>query len=161
MPVRVPGSGEVYKPGERLPARDRWIAHLAYIMDGAIPLGHWTIGLDPLLGLIPGLGDLLGALISMIIVARAVAAGIPRIAIARMVTNIGIDTLVGSIPVIGDAFDFAYKSNLKNLRIYENALYQPGRGTGRHWAFFIGLFLGIAAVFAGVVFGIIALVRIL
>ncbi len=159
MPVRVPGSGEVYRPGERLPARDRWVAHLAYLMDGAIPVGRWTIGLDPLLGLVPGLGDLIGALISMAIVARAVAAGIPRVAIARMVTNIAVDTLVGTIPVLGDAFDFAYKSNLKNLRIYEDALYEPGGGTARHWAFFAALFLAIAAVFAAVVIGIIALAR--
>ncbi len=142
-----------------MPARDRWIAHLAYLMDGSIPIGRWTIGLDPLLGLLPGLGDLLGALISMAIVARAVAAGTPRIAIARMVTNIAIDTFVGSIPVFGDAFDFAYKSNLKNLRIYEDALYAPGGGTARHWAFLTTLFLGIAAVFAGAGFGIIAFVR--
>jgi hypothetical protein len=88
-----------------------------------------------------------------------VTAGIPRIAIARMVTNIAIDTLVGSIPVFGDAFDFAYKSNLKNLRIYEDALYEPGGGMARHWAFFAALVIGIVAVFAAVVFVIIELVR--
>jgi hypothetical protein len=159
MPVRVPGSGEVYHPGERLPARDRWIGQLAYLMDGSIPIGRWTIGLDPLLGLLPGLGDLIGALVSMVIVARAVAAGIPRVAVARMVTNIAIDTLVGSIPVFGDAFDFAYKSNMMNLRIYEDALYEPGGGSARHWAFFATLVLGIAAVIAGVVLGVVALVR--
>ena len=159
MPVHVPGSGEVYRPGERLPGRDRWIAQLAYLMDGAIPIGRWTIGLDPLLGLLPGVGDLIGALVSMVIVVRAVTSGIPRVAIARMLTNIAADTLVGAIPLFGDAFDFAYKSNLKNLRIYEDALYEPGGGTARHWAFFAALLGGIAAVIAGAVFGMIALLR--
>jgi hypothetical protein len=159
MPVRVPNSGEVYRAGERLPERDRWMQHLAYAMDGAIQIGPWSIGLDPLIGLVPGFGDLIGALISMLIVGRAVQAGIPRIAIARMVTNIAIDTLVGSIPIFGDAFDFAYKSNIKNLRLYEEALYAGRAATARHWGFFLALFLGLAAVGAGLIYGVIALVR--
>ena len=157
--MRVPNSGEVYSPGERLPARDPWIAHLAYLMDGVIPIGPWSIGLDPLLGLVPGIGDVIGALISMVIVVRAVQAGIPRIAVARMVTNIAIDTLIGAIPILGDAFDFAYKSNLKNLRIYEQSL-DRGRGaTARHWGFFLMLSCGITAVVAVLVYGVVALVR--
>ena len=159
VPVHVRNSGEIYRAGERLPERDRWMQHLAYLMDGAVQIGSWSIGLDPLLGLVPGLGDLIGALISMLIVGRAVQAGIPRIAIARMVTNIAIDTLVGSIPLLGDAFDFAYKSNLKNLRIYEQSLYAGRTDTARHWSFFLALFLGLAAIGAGLVYGIVALVR--
>src|SRR3954471_19523362 len=119
MPVRVHNAAEVYRAGERLPARDPWIEHLANLMDGSIPIGRWSIGLDPLIGLIPGIGDVIGALISLIIVVRAVQAGVPRIAVARMMANITIDTLIGSIPLLGDAFDFAFKANLKNLRLYE------------------------------------------
>src|SRR5215471_1541050 len=132
MPVRVANSGEIYGKEERLPTPDPWIAHLAYLMDGAIPIGRWSIGIDPLLGLIPGIGDLLGALISMVIVMRAVQAGIPRIAVARMMANIAVDTLIGSIPLFGDAFDFAYKSNLKNLRIYEQSLIDRRAATVRN-----------------------------
>ena len=128
-------------------------------MDGVIPIGRWSFGLDPLLGLIPGIGDLIGAMISMLIVVRAVQAGVPRIAVARMMTNIAIDTLIGSIPIAGDAFDFAYKSNLKNLRIYEQSLYAGHAETARHWGFFIVLFAGIAGAIAGVVYGLVALVR--
>jgi hypothetical protein len=128
-------------------------------MDGAIPIGRWSIGLDPLLGLLPGIGDLISAAISMLIVMRAVQAGIPRIAVARMMANITIDTLIGAIPVVGDAFDFAYKANLKNLRIYEETLYAGHAATGCHWGFFLALFIGVAAVMAGLVFGVIALVR--
>jgi hypothetical protein len=159
MPVRVPNSGEVYRSDERLPAPDPWIRHLAYLMDGVIPIGRWSIGLDPLIGLLPGIGDLIGALISMVIVVRAVQAGIPRIAVARMLANITIDTLVGSIPLFGDAFDFAFKSNLKNLRIYEESLLNRRATTVRHWGFFIALFLGIAALFTLVAVGLFALAR--
>ena len=102
--------------------RDPVIDTIAHIMDGLIPIGRWRIGLDSFLGLIPGFGDIIGAAIGMVIVLRAVQAGIPRIAIAHMMTNIAIDTLVGAIPFLGDAFDFVYKSNTKNMRIYEEAL---------------------------------------
>jgi hypothetical protein len=128
-------------------------------MDGIIPIGPWSIGLDPLLGLIPGIGDLISALISMVIVVRAVQAGIPRVAVARMMTNIAIDTLVGAIPIVGDAFDFAYKSNLKNLRIYEQALADQRSATARHWGYFIALFTGVVAIIAFVVVGILAVLR--
>jgi hypothetical protein len=159
MPVRIYKPAQIYRADERLPVRDPWIEHLAYLMDGAIPIGRWSIGLDPLLGLLPGIGDLLGALISMVIVMRAVQAGIPRIAVARMMTNIAIDTLVGSIPILGDAFDFAYKSNLKNLRIYEQTLYDQRGATARHWGFFLALLAGIAVVIGGAVYSLIELTR--
>jgi Domain of unknown function (DUF4112) len=150
---------QIYRAGERLPARDPWIEHLAYLMDGAIPIGPWTIGLDPLLGLLPGVGDLIGAAISMVIVIRAIHAGIPRIAVARMMTNVAIDTFIGAIPVLGDAFDFAYKANLKNLRIYEEALVDGRSAKRRHWGFFVALIVGIILMIAGTVIGISALIR--
>jgi hypothetical protein len=159
MPTRIHKAAEVYRADERLPARDPWIEKLAYLMDGAIPIGRWSIGLDPLLGLVPGFGDLIGAVISMLIVIRAVQAGIPRIAVARMMTNVAIDTLIGCVPVVGDLFDFAYKSNLKNLRIYEESLYDGRDAAARHWGFFLALFVGVAAVIAALVVGFISLVR--
>jgi hypothetical protein len=159
VPVRVPNSGEIYRGDERLPARDPLIVHLAYLMDGVIPIGRWSFGIDPLLGLIPGIGDLIGALISMVIVMRAVQAGIPRIAVARMMANITVDTLVGSIPLLGDAFDFAYKSNLKNLRIYEECLMDRRAATVRNWGFFIVLALVAVAAVAGILMGVFALAR--
>jgi len=137
---------EVIRPGERLPARDPFAEKLAWLMDGMITVGKWSFGLDGIIGLVPGLGDMLGALISMIIVMRAVHARIPRVAIARMMTNIAIDTFVGSIPVFGDAFDFAYKSNFKNLRIYEDALQRGARANAGHWRFFLALFAAVAVV---------------
>ena len=68
---------EVIRPGERLPARDPVAEKLAWLMDGMIPSASWSFGLDGIIGLVPGLGDMLGALISMIIVLRAVQARNP------------------------------------------------------------------------------------
>jgi hypothetical protein len=120
--VREP---EVFRAGQPLPVpprRDPFIEKIAHVMDGLIPIGRFSIGLDSLVGLIPGLGDIVGALVGMLIVFRAVQAGIPRVAIARMVTNVAIDTIVGAVPFVGDVFDFVYKSNTKNLRIIRKHL---------------------------------------
>ena len=152
---------EVFRAGERLPARrrDPVAEKIAWVMDGLIPMGRWSIGLDGILGLIPGLGDVACALIGMLIVLRAVHAGIPRVVIARMMTNIAIDTFVGSIPLLGDAFDFMYKSNAMNLRLYEDALNEGNSraARARHWGFFIALFAGIALFLVVIVMGIVAL----
>jgi len=159
-PDRIRNPDEVYRAGEPLPMRDPMIEKIAWIMDGAIPIGgRFSIGLDSVLGLVPGLGDVIGALIGMVIVLRAMQAGIPRVAIARMTTNIAIDTLIGSIPILGDVFDVIYKSNIKNLRIYEEAVASGRQSAARHWGFFAALLIGVAAVVAGVAAGIMALLR--
>src|SRR3954464_14970672 len=152
---------EVYRAGEPLPVprrRDPFIEMIAHVMDGLIPIGRFSIGLDSIIGLIPGIGDIIGALIGMLIVLRAVQAGIPRVAIARMMTNIAIDTFVGAIPLIGDAFDFVYKSNKMNMRIYEEAL-EGRQSNARHWVFFILLFVGVAAVIWLAVWAVLGMVR--
>jgi hypothetical protein len=114
-----------------------WIEQLAWLMDEAIPLpGGWTIGLDGIIGLIPGFGDWLGGIISGVIVVAAARTGIPRAAILRMLMNVGIDTFVGSIPIVGDVFDFAYKSNTKNIRIFREHLKRE-RTAAKDWAFII------------------------
>jgi len=155
--VREP---EVFRSGERLPVvRDPVIEKVAWLMDELVPMGRWSFGLDAVIGLIPGLGDIFGALIGMIIVVRAVQAGIPRVAIARMMTNIAIDTLVGAIPLLGDAFDFLYKSNTMNIRIYDEALRNPRGSTARHWGFFVALAVGVGVLVWLVVMAILALIR--
>lgn len=150
---------DVLEP-EVLPARrDPFAEKLAWALDGMVSIGGWRVGLDGLIGLVPGLGDILSALISMIIVLRAAQAGIPRIAIARMVTNIAIDTFVGAIPILGDLFDVAWKSNLKNLKIYEDALRRGRASNARHWGFFLLLFAALAVVMAAAAFAVLFLIR--
>lgn len=125
---------------------DPWIEHLAWLMDSSIGIGRWSIGIDGLLGLVPGLGDLAGSLVSILIVGRAVRAGVPRIAVARMVANIAIDALLGTVPVVGDLFDFAFKANVKNVRIYQESL--GGVRTARHWGFFVVVAAALLSVLA-------------
>src|SRR5215470_184041 len=83
---------------------DEQAEQLAWLMDSSIGIGRFTIGLDAIIGLIPGLGDLLTGLIGYWIVVRAMRAGVHRGAVLRMVLNLGIDAVVGSIPVVGDMF---------------------------------------------------------
>src|SRR5438046_2681126 len=94
---------------------------LARALDTAIgvPGTNVRLGLDAILGLIPGAGDVVTGALSGYIVLVAVRGGAPRPVVWRMLGNIGIDTLVGSVPVFGDLFDVAYKSNIKNVELLE------------------------------------------
>jgi len=103
-------------------------------MDSSIGVGRFSIGLDALVGLIPGLGDVLATTVSVWIVGRALQNGVHRAAILRMLLNLAIDTTIGSIPLIGDLFDFAYKSNAKNMQIYRESL-SGARAPLKDWGF--------------------------
>ena len=97
------------------------IRRLANLLDEAItiPVINYRIGLDGLLGLVPVLGDFSGFAISSYIIFKAHNMGVPREKVSRMVFNSLVDVLVGSIPLVGDIFDFFWKSNKRNLRIVE------------------------------------------
>ena len=82
-----------------------------------IPGTTQRMGIDGLLGLIPGVGDAAGALLSAYILYEAIRLGAPTSVLLRMVANIGIDTVVGAIPVMGDIFDIAWKANKKNAAL--------------------------------------------
>jgi Domain of unknown function (DUF4112) len=82
-----------------------------------IPGTRYRVGLDGLLGLIPGVGDAAGALLSTYILYEAMRLGAPSTVLLRMVANIGIDTVGGAIPVVGDIFDIAWKANKKNAAL--------------------------------------------
>jgi hypothetical protein len=140
--------------GVRL-ARLRWIA---WLMDRSIPIGGGRrIGLDPILGLIPGLGDWLGAAISTVLVYESIRLGLPVRVLLQMVVNIAIETIVGAVPLLGDLFDAAWQANQRNLRLVErhyDARLQPRPVRWIMTAFLLiaGLFLiGIAALVAWVV----------
>lgn len=105
------------------------IAALAHLLDSAIPIPgtNRRIGIDALLGLIPGVGDVVSAALSSYIIWEARQLGLPRWKIARMVGNLALDTTVGAVPLIGDLFDMAYKANQRNLRIVIEHLERTGR----------------------------------
>jgi hypothetical protein len=89
-------------------------------------------GLDPLLGLLlPGIGDLVGGLLGLYVIGVAVRRRLPGVVVARMLVNIGVDSLVGAVPVAGDLFDFAWKSNRRNVNLLK--AHRSRRSTWRDW----------------------------
>ena len=99
------------------------LERLSWLLDDSVrlPTGH-RIGIDGLLGLIPGIGDLVGASISTYFVIVAIRLRVPKIVVGRMGVNILIEAVLGSIPVFGDLFDFAFKANARNYRLLERYL---------------------------------------
>lgn len=97
------------------------IRKLAKILDSAIGIPGTKIrfGLDPILGLIPGGGDLIAAMISAYLIYLATSFGLERGEIFKMIKNLALETALGSIPVAGDIFDAYFKANLRNLEILE------------------------------------------
>lgn len=100
--------------------RLRRLRAVAWFLDRSIPLGGKTrIGADPLIGLIPVIGDWVGGIASCYILYEAMRLGLPWSVIGRMFLNVLIETLAGEIPVIGDVFDFVWQANMRNLRLVE------------------------------------------
>jgi hypothetical protein len=93
------------------------VDRLAWWLDNAItvPGTRFRIGFDALIGLIPGVGDLIGTLLSSYIIAVAAAQGLPASALARMAINVGLEAIVGAVPILGDLFDAVWKANQRNI----------------------------------------------
>ena len=108
-------------------ARVERLRSLSRFLDSAIPVPgtRYRFGLDAVIGLIPFLGDALGALFSTYIIYQAARLGAPRSTLVRMIGNVGVDTLIGEIPLLGDLFDFGLKSNLRNMDLLDRHLRQP------------------------------------
>src|SRR3546814_2835107 len=87
-----------------------------------IPGTSFRIGLDGLLGLIPGIGDAAGAVVALYLVNEARRLGAPNTLVTRMLANVGIDMLIGAVPVFGDLFDFAWKANRRNMELLRRHL---------------------------------------
>lgn len=115
------------------PSREDSLARitvLAKLMDSAflIPGLNRRVGFDALLGLVPGVGDAVSAVLASYIIWEARQLGLPRWKIARMVGNVAVDTALGAIPLAGDVFDVFFKANERNLRIIHEHLGTPKRG---------------------------------
>ena len=125
---------------------------LARVLDAAvaIPGTNIRIGLDSIIGLLPGGGDAIGAALSSIIVLTALKQGVPQPVVWRMVGNVVIDTVIGSVPLIGDLFDVAWRANTKNadlLARYQNA---PEKTTTRSRGFAILVVLVLLLILASI-----------
>jgi hypothetical protein len=129
---------------------DERIDLFAHLLDDwfHIPFTPIRIGLDGLIGLIPGLGDILAGIASFVIILAAWIRGVPYVTLVRMMVNIGIEVVVGSIPLLGDAFDIAWKANRRNYRLMVRHLRQPHRHTWKDYAFLASLVGGILVILA-------------
>lgn len=127
------------------------LRQIAVALDSAVtvPGTSFRFGLDPILGLIPGFGDLVSPLFTLGIIWQARDLGIPRVVQMRMLLNVAVDAITGLVPLLGDLFDFAWKSNTKNLALLERHAYEEHAASPGDWAFVvlaIGILLVIAAV---------------
>ncbi|MDH3645611.1 MAG: DUF4112 domain-containing protein [Gammaproteobacteria bacterium] len=102
----------------------RRLTRIARLMDNSIriPIIGRRIGWDAVIGLIPGVGDAAGAIISGYIVVAAMRLGAPAGVVARMIGNVGLETLIGAVPLLGDVFDMAFRANLRNVALLEEHL---------------------------------------
>jgi uncharacterized protein DUF4112 len=111
-----------------------------------VPGTNLTFGFDPILGLIPGLGDLTTPFFAALLLLHAVRLRIPRVVQVRMLINAAIDLAIGVIPFLGDFFDFGWKANVRNLALLERYA-RPGTTASRgDWLFVLGVIAVLAAV---------------
>lgn len=150
----LPQTGSGPGPLSRPPI-DQHLERIALLMDKSIriPGTQITFGLDPVIGLFfPVAGDAIGAIVSAYIVFVSVRYGLPKIVIARMVFNIAADFVVGSIPFLGDAADFVWKVNTRNLRLLNK--YASGK-RGSFWSDWAWVFVLLGVLFLLIVGGLV------
>lgn len=136
------GRGGLLLGNERL----KW---LEVLLDEAfvVPGTSIRFGIDGVVGLVPGLGDIIAGILSLIIPFAAWVRGVPYITVVRMLMNVSIGLLIGTIPVLGDAFDIFWKANRRNYQLLVRSIAEPRRHTWRDWAFLLLLGAGVGLIF--------------
>jgi Domain of unknown function (DUF4112) len=119
------------------------LRRLVVLFDSAfrIPGTRFRFGIDPIVGLIPGLGDMASPILAVLIIWQATRVRVPKIVLVRMAANALIDAGVGSIPILGDLFDFGWKSNDWNLALLDRHARPGSRPSAGDW-----LFVSVCAV---------------
>ena len=125
----------------------RRLGRVAWLLDSAIaiPGTRFRIGLDAIIGLVPGLGDVAGVLLSSYIVREAARAGAPKSVLLHMAWNVAVEGVVGMIPFAGDIFDAAWKANQRNVALLEAHFADPRRAQ-RSSRMFIGALIAALIV---------------
>jgi hypothetical protein len=134
---------------------------LARLMDSAIaiPGTNIRLGLDALIGLVPGVGDLAGAAMSGYIVLASARLGAPPPVLIRMVGNIAVDGVIGSVPLLGDLFDVGWRANVRNTELLDRHLVEPAATKRGSVAVVAGIALLLVLVAAGAIALTIAVLR--
>jgi hypothetical protein len=121
---------------------------LSHLLDDFIKIPGTPIrfGLDGIVGVIPGIGDLIGGIASCIIIVAAWVRGVSYVTVTRMVANVAIEVVVGSIPILGDMFDIAWRANRRNYALLVGSVDEPRKHTMQSWLFLGGLCVVLAAL---------------
>lgn len=135
----------------------KWVDGASRLLDTKfrIPGTDMRFGVDFLLGLVPGAGDLVSLGMSGVLVATMAKNGAsPRLA-AKMLFNVALDAIVGSVPIVGNIFDLVYKANYRNA-VLMREYYEEGQHQGSVWPVVIGVLIGLLVIFALVVWATVA-----
>jgi hypothetical protein len=134
-------------PGQE--QRLRALRQVARLLDSAFQLPGlpYRFGLDPIIGLVPGIGDLVSPLFTIGLLWQAQDLGLPRVVQLRMLGNVAIDAVVGAVPLLGDLFDFAWKSNDMNMALLEAHASEERSPTAGDW-FFVAVLSVLTLVLA-------------
>ena len=121
---------------------------LSHLLDDFIKVPGLPIrfGLDGIMGVVPGIGDVLGGIASCIIIVAAWFRGVSYGVLLRMIANVGIEVVVGAIPVLGDMFDIAWRANRRNYALLTHSILEPRKYTIQSWLFIGVLCLGLMAL---------------
>jgi hypothetical protein len=126
------------------PVQEQRIAalrRLAKLLDSAyqVPGTTYRVGLDPIVGLVPGIGDLISPLFTIALLWQSQDLSLPRVVQLRMLFNVAIDTVIGMVPLAGDLFDFAWKANEMNMTLLERHAFEERAASAADWVFVVGL----------------------
>lgn len=139
------------------PARDpqthlERLDRFSYLLDNSIrlPVLNYRIGVDALIGLIPGIGDLIGVALSSYVVFEAARYGLHWATLFRMVVNVVLEGIIGAIPIIGDLFDATFKANARNVRLLRRRIEQGDTRGKADFSFLTAVFVILVALVVGI-----------
>ncbi len=138
----------------------RWAESFARLLDSkfSLPGTKFRFGIDPILGLVPGLGDGISLVMQLLLASSLLKHGFSGELAARLFINVLLDTLIGSIPVVGQIFDFFFKASQRNLRLTKEYLYE-GKHQGKGYGLWLALLLILILTIALVVYLVVLLVN--
>ena len=131
-----------------------WVERISRLLDAQfrVPGTRFRFGIDPIIGLIPGLGDLSSFAVSGVLIMTMARNGVSRKLLLLMLGNLAVDTVLGSIPILGSIFDFTFKANQRNVRLLQQH-YQEGKHRGGGTGIVLAVGIALLALFALVVYG--------
>lgn len=143
-----------------LDSKLKWVNKMSKLMDSkfTIPGTKFKFGLDPIIGLIPGIGDLGSYSVSLVLVYTMYRHGASKKLVSKMVVNSTLDMVIGSIPILGSIFDFWFKANNRNVKLLRE-YYEEGKHGGSGKAYMSAVLVAVALVIAAFIFGIIKIAQ--